>query len=187
MAGHSNRLGLANLVVTVVFHLCLWSWLSLLFLVFACASVQRNSYVPPNLTATYAEGLNDIRFWADSSPTEVATMQQRLVPASPHPSEPPSFLALSGGGSAGAFGAGLLSGWTKRGDRPSFDVATGVSAGALIAPFVFLGPAYDEELQASFSPEATSSLNPSFSPFRLIFNSSLVSNIAFKHLIDSSV
>jgi predicted acylesterase/phospholipase RssA len=49
------------------------------------------------------------------------------------------FLVISGGGDDGAFGAGLLVGWTKRGDRPAFKVVTGVSAGALIAPFAFLG------------------------------------------------
>ncbi len=56
------------------------------------------------------------------------------------------FLSLSGGGDDGAFGAGLLVGWTAHGDRPSFKLVTGVSTGALIAPFAFLGPAYDAEL-----------------------------------------
>jgi hypothetical protein len=52
------------------------------------------------------------------------------------------FLSLSGGGDNGAFGAGLLVGWTAHGDRPSFKLVTGVSTGALIAPFAFLGPEY---------------------------------------------
>ena len=51
-----------------------------------------------------------------------------------------SFLAVSGGGSDGAFGAGLLVGWSARGDRPEFDIVTGISTGALTAPFAFLGP-----------------------------------------------
>ena len=51
----------------------------------------------------------------------------------------PAILALSGGGADGAFGAGLLNGWTQRGDRPQFAIVTGASAGALIAPFAFLG------------------------------------------------
>jgi hypothetical protein len=55
-------------------------------------------------------------------------------------------LAISGGGSNGAFGAGLLTGWTKRGNRPEFDVVTGISTGALMATFAFLGPDYDEDL-----------------------------------------
>ncbi len=59
---------------------------------------------------------------------------------------PESYLAISGGGDDGAFGAGIMTGWTKHGDRPVFKVVTGVSAGALIAPFAFLGPDYDHVL-----------------------------------------
>ena len=54
---------------------------------------------------------------------------------------------MSGGAGDGAFGAGLLVGWSKRGDRPQFEVVTGVSAGALTAPFAFLGPEYDGQLR----------------------------------------
>lgn len=60
-------------------------------------------------------------------------------------------LALSGGADDGAFGAGLLSGWSAHGDRPEFDLVTGISAGALIAPFAFLGPHYDRQLAGIFS------------------------------------
>lgn len=58
----------------------------------------------------------------------------------------PTVLALSGGGEDGAFGAGVLHGWSERGDRPDFDVVTGVSTGALMAPFAFLGSGEDAEL-----------------------------------------
>jgi len=57
-----------------------------------------------------------------------------------------SYLVLSGGGSGGAFGAGILTGWTSAGTRPAFDVVSGVSTGALIAPFAFLGSSYDPAL-----------------------------------------
>jgi predicted acylesterase/phospholipase RssA len=63
----------------------------------------------------------------------------------------PVVLALSGGGADGAFGAGLLAGWSARGTRPQFTIVTGASAGALIAPFAFLGPAYDETLTSVFA------------------------------------
>jgi hypothetical protein len=56
-------------------------------------------------------------------------------------------LALSGGGSRGAYGVGVMSGWTVRGDRPQFDVVTGISTGALMATHVFLGPDFDENLK----------------------------------------
>jgi hypothetical protein len=62
-----------------------------------------------------------------------------------------NILALSGGGSGGSFGAGALVGFSQQGKRPQFDVVTGVSAGALIAPFAFLGPAWDARLDQNFS------------------------------------
>ena len=67
-------------------------------------------------------------------------------------------LALSGGGAVGAFGAGALLGLTAHGDRPEFDVVTGVSTGALLAPFAFLGPTWDPELKEAFSGDVTEHL-----------------------------
>ena len=66
-------------------------------------------------------------------------------------SEPIDLLALSGGADAGAFGAGVLKGWTQRGDRPEFDYVTGVSTGALIAALAFLGPRYDDALERFYT------------------------------------
>jgi hypothetical protein len=66
-------------------------------------------------------------------------------------SGPINILALSGGGAGGAYGAGALVGWTRQGTRPEFQVVTGVSAGALIAPFAFLGPSWDGQLTEAFS------------------------------------
>jgi len=63
-------------------------------------------------------------------------------------------LALSGGGANGAYGAGLLVGWTQAGTRPQFDLVTGVSTGALIAPLAFLGPAWDGKLAAAYHDPA---------------------------------
>jgi hypothetical protein len=64
---------------------------------------------------------------------------------------PKNVLCLSGGGSFGAFSAGVLVGWGERGDRPCFDVVTGISTGALIAPFAFLGAKYDSEMQRFYT------------------------------------
>ena len=61
------------------------------------------------------------------------------------------WLAISGGGADGAFGAGLLTGWSQSGTRPQFAVVTGVSIGSLIAPFAFLGPSHDEQLRKNFT------------------------------------
>ncbi len=64
---------------------------------------------------------------------------------------PRNVLCLSGGGSYGAYSAGLLVGWTANGTRPVFDTVTGISTGALIAPFAFLGPKYDPQLQRFYT------------------------------------
>ena len=64
---------------------------------------------------------------------------------------PLSILALSSGGASGAFGAGALAGLTTSGTRPQFTVVTGVSTGALVAPFAFLGPSWDEEMTGVFT------------------------------------
>lgn len=68
------------------------------------------------------------------------------------------FLTLSGGGSNGAFTAGLMRGWTESGARPDFEVVTGVSTGALAAPFVFLGSDWDDELEEAYTGGAASTL-----------------------------
>jgi len=62
-----------------------------------------------------------------------------------------SILALSGGGAYGAYGVGVLSGWTETGERPSFDIVTGVSTGALISVFAFLGEDYDPLLRELYT------------------------------------
>jgi predicted acylesterase/phospholipase RssA len=67
-------------------------------------------------------------------------------------------LAISGGGADGAFGAGLLCGWTKHGDRPRFKLVTGVSTGSLIAPFAFLGPEYDARLKEVYTTISTKNI-----------------------------
>lgn len=71
---------------------------------------------------------------------------------------PLSILALSGGGADGAYGAGFLKGWSASGRRPEFDIVTGASVGALIAPFAFLGPGYDDRLEAIFTSGVTEDL-----------------------------
>lgn len=86
-------------------------------------------------------GMKDARAWGDSE-DEFA----RLLPKIEGP-----WLAMSGGGSDGAYAAGLLTGLTQAGKRPDFAVVTGASIGALIAPYAFLGPRYDAELHNQFT------------------------------------
>ena len=90
--------------------------------------------------AAKVAGIPDARAWGDST-TDFA----RLLPSASGP-----WLALSGGGADGAYGAGVITGWTQTGNRPEFSLVSGVSIGALIAPYAFLGPRYDEDLRQNF-------------------------------------
>jgi predicted acylesterase/phospholipase RssA len=83
-------------------------------------------------------------------------------------------LALSGGGARGSFAAGVLRGWTQSGTRPVFDMVTGVSVGALAAPFAFLGSEFDSNLEAAFTGgEASGLIRRGGSGFRVFFDSSI--------------
>ena len=106
-------------------------------------------------------GIPNARFYADgdarlmvaegmqSGVREAAAL--RAAGASPRQVPPAHFLAVSGGGDNGAFGAGIMNGWTAVGTRPTFKMVTGVSTGALIAPFAFLGSDYDAQLREVYT------------------------------------
>jgi predicted acylesterase/phospholipase RssA len=118
----------------------------LLALLVGGCSVPRQPFTAEEQATARLPGIPNGRFWADAAGTaDQATRFTRL----PHPTF--TYLALSGGGGNGAFGAGLLSGWARTGRRPEFTVVSGVSTGALIAPFAFLGPAYDETLRQIYT------------------------------------
>jgi hypothetical protein len=104
--------------------------------------------LPPRIPYTAADaavaaipGMPDARFWADSE----ADFTKAL------PSQAGPWLVLSSGGSDGAFGAGLLNGLSASDNRPDYSVVTGVSTGALIAPFAFAGRRYDELLRDAYT------------------------------------
>lgn len=127
-----------------------------------CALPPRGPAVPPNDAARALPlGIPNARFFADADPAPMiaeaalaierirATLRAEGRPTFPLP--PSAFLAISGGGDNGAFGAGLINGWTATGTRPQFRMVTGVSTGALIAPFAFLGPDYDAQLREIYT------------------------------------
>jgi predicted acylesterase/phospholipase RssA len=87
----------------------------------------------------------------ESAAAEARMERVRRLVAGGAGTPPVHLLALSGGSHDGAFGAGLLNGWTDTGSRPVFDVVTGISTGALIAPFAFLGSGYDAQLRAAYT------------------------------------
>jgi predicted acylesterase/phospholipase RssA len=129
--------------------------IALVVLLTSCAVLPRLEAVPPALTEqATVPGFPDSRLWLDGdlapfvqvaaqdNARERLALEHQGLPVDPMP--PLNFLAISGGGDKGAFAAGVLAGWTASGTRPTFKVVTGVSAGALIAPFAYLGAAYDD-------------------------------------------
>jgi hypothetical protein len=104
------------------------------------------------------------RYWvrADPAPFDQEALaaddrERRYLEEHGHkgPLPPARLLAISGGGDDGAFGAGLLVGWTQAGTRPDFKVVTGISTGALAAPYAFLGSKYDDKLKEVFTTMST--------------------------------
>jgi predicted acylesterase/phospholipase RssA len=111
----------------------------------------------------------------------IATVAQRAREM--RPAQPFNILALSGGGADGAFGAGALIGLAQSGTRPAFSVVTGVSSGALIAPYAFLGPAWDRELADAYtSGRVENLLQPR--GLGVVFGSSVYRGSPLKHLIE---
>lgn len=126
-----------------------------------CAATLPRDIVPETLVdEAQLSGMEGVRIWGDASEESLrhlvraeAPKMQALVQSRTHRGETPviNIAAISGGADDGAFGGGLLVGWSDAGTRPDFDLVTGVSAGALIAPFVFLGREKDPELKEIYT------------------------------------
>ena len=133
---------------------------ALLFLLAACSVDRLPAPAADEASHLNVLGIPNARFWIDE---DTSAIEQEMALSSAREqaaasagatglnSTPVQFLALSGGADDGAFGAGLLVGWTASGQRPEFKLVTGISTGGLIAPFAFLGPAYDNQLRAVFT------------------------------------
>lgn len=96
-----------------------------------------------------------------------------------------NILSLSGGGAGGAFGAGALVGWTRSGTRPAFQLVTGVSVGALIAPLAFLGPDWDPVLTRALGGGSTEHLMQRNLIGTLFGNSSVYRGEPLRDLVDA--
>jgi len=137
--------------------------LLVLLCVQGCTTLTRQPAVPPGLQAqAQIPGMANIRYRIGNPQDQVAmareaaesvTREQAYLASQGHrgPLPPAVFLAISGGGDDGAFGAGLLNGWSVAGNRPAFKLVTGISTGALTAPFAFAGPAYDATLKQVYT------------------------------------
>ncbi len=158
-----------------------------------CFSVPKRKPLPPSL-ANSAKPLGEpnFRMWGDEVPPGVeewltggdevdAESYPALVGRSHH------YLAISGGGPDGAFAAGLLVGWSARGDRPDFTVVTGISTGALMAPFVFLGSDYDGVLQEFYTTTTTEDVLKKRNYFRKFFSDSAMGSEPLAALLERHI
>ena len=134
----------------------------------ACTGTRVHPAPPVDKSAiAQVPGFEGVRAWGDELPDDTVRRARKLSDAMSsrmrQGEDLPNggvvdVLVLSGGGSDGAYGAGLLSGWTARGGRPEFWVVTGISTGALIAPFAFAGPEFDPELERFYTNTRTEDL-----------------------------
>jgi predicted patatin/cPLA2 family phospholipase len=173
-------------------------WLALPVLMLgltACASTYldeaRNPV--PELLVVQADvpGYSNIRFWGDNAAglnkdAIALRLRQLKEAAKTDPtisSKNLHLLTVSGGGSNGAFGAGLLVGWTAAGNRPNFDLVTGISTGSLIAPFAFLGPAHDDKLRESYTTISGKDIYKKKSILGAVTSESAADNAPLRNLV----
>ena len=149
----------------------------LLVMLSACTALPRNPVPVEDIRQAEIPGMPAVCAWAgqfdpDFQADLELSVQQEVPGTFPlHDDGYPIYhaLALSGGGSSGAFGAGILNGWSAAGTRPDFKIVTGISTGALIAPFSFLGPGYDEQLKTVYTTTQTQDILERLNLFRILF------------------
>ncbi|MEE9142444.1 MAG: patatin-like phospholipase family protein, partial [Gammaproteobacteria bacterium] len=160
----------------------------------ACASTPERNPVPEELLPqVVVPGIPNARTTAPRTADEVEAMKDHFlvtaaelaagVGTGPYS----DFLAISGGGSEGAFGAGLLVGWSAAGTRPEFQVISGVSTGALIAPFVFAGPEYDDVLETFYTTTDTEDIMDRLGLVKILRGPALADTGPLRKIIATSI
>ncbi len=149
----------------------------------------RDPVPEPLLSQAALPGYKNIRYWGDDAASidpavlqEIAAQQARGLKSNRR-----YFLSISGGGSSGAYGAGLLFGWSAAGTRPEFTIVTGISTGSLTAPFAFLGHPYDDELRSAYTEIEGSDIFVRRSLFGIIGSDSAADNSPLRKLVSNYV
>jgi predicted acylesterase/phospholipase RssA len=163
----------------------------------ACTSSGLYTALPRKLENNASiVGYKNIRAWGDSYSENMElsaqqSMKQMVKANNGHLPSVLNSLALSGGGADGAFGAGLLYGWSKTGKRPTFHLVSGISTGALMAPFAFLGSKYDSQLKMLYTTLSDEQIYVLNNPLSIIFSyikpvlkPSIASNAPMKKLME---
>jgi predicted acylesterase/phospholipase RssA len=171
-------------------HASQWGILALLLVLAGCASVPERHPLPPEYTLkAVIPGIPNARSWGDEWPTFAAEMFEEFTDADFRQNfsgiydKPHNYLAISGGGANGAFGAGLLVGWTATGERPEFTMVTGVSTGALTAPFAFLGADYDDAMKEVYTTTTTKDIAVKRNLVAAAFGDSMTDTAPLRKLI----
>ncbi|MEM6672437.1 MAG: patatin-like phospholipase family protein [Planctomycetota bacterium] len=155
----------------------------------ACSAPARENPLPADLVEEAAiPGLPDARAWGDVPPDQIyrwfdEVTDEDLSKLTAVYGHEHTYLSISGGGADGAFGAGLLCGWTESGTRPEFTLVSGISTGALIAPFAFLGPDYDDALEEIYTSYSTDDLARSKSPIAVLLGDSALNSAPMREKI----
>lgn len=147
-----------------------------------CTTIQRAPFTQREQAEAVIPGIADARFWADAP-----DVGARMTPTFAGTQGETSMLALSGGSDNGAWGAGLLNGWSQSGKRPEFAIVTGVSTGALIAPFAFLGPDEDATLKRLYTTISARDIYKLRFPLAIPASPSAASTAPLARLIASAV
>lgn len=165
----------------------------LLFFISGCTTVR---HAPPDDVSERAtvSGMQDIRAFG-GRPNDVfikdlmglLEKEQKKEAFSRKFSKTYTSLAISGGAENAAYGAGLLNGWSQSGSRPAFDAVTGISAGAIIAPFAFAGSKYDEKLKKLFTHYSTKDILRRKGLLPTLLGNSIASALPLKRLIDQNI
>ncbi len=161
-----------------------------IFFLQSCSTLQERRPVPEDaVEIAQIPGIPVARWWGDKMPRvfvnalnnfSQADYQTRFLEVV---NRPHHYLAISGGSSEGAFGAGFMVGWTASGQRPKFTMVTGVSVGALIAPMAFLGPDYDAKLKEVFTSISTQDILSERSWLEILTGDSLYDSKPLQSLI----
>jgi len=183
--------------MTFQFGTCLIAIGLVLALTQGCTGPTRKEAVPaPLTTEAVISGLEDVRYRVGIDNEAIlregvaSVRREQAYLASKGfrgALSPAIFLAVSGGGDDGAFGAGLLNGWTQAGNRPDFKLVTGVSTGALIAPFAFLGPAYDGTFKRFYTDVAPDDIVKKRSILAAITSDALTDNAPLWKILETEV
>jgi len=139
-------------------------WIIAVVLVLSGCATVRHALPEGMQDCATVSGMKDIRVYS-GNPTEYFRKDLISLIDAKVPGREYSMLAISGGGANGAYGAGLLKGWTRSGTRPVFTVVTGISTGAIIAPFAFLGGDYDGALEKFYTQYSTKDIMTITLPF----------------------